>query len=127
VNRITLLLCLITALVSCNKDDTSIDENNLLLGSWINPQYENNKTTFKRAKSLKEDGYGISFLAKDVFIERHSGWCGTPPLIFDDFTGLWNKNQNKLSININNGIGTVERKWKIILLDNETLVIEWQN
>lgn len=120
----TVLLLFFFVALSCSKDDINIDENNLLLGSWINPQYKNNKTTFKRAKSLKEDDYGISFSSQGIFIERHSGWCGTPPLIFSDFKGMWNENNNNIKINIDNGTGISERIWKIISLDNETLVIE---
>ena len=62
-------LLLITLLLSCESNETAINTNNLLLGSWIMTSYGTETTTYKRGDSLPNDAYGISFSENGEFIE----------------------------------------------------------
>mgnify|MGYP000221084488 CR=1 FL=1 len=89
MRKITLLLLISICTISCESDETTIDTNNLLFGSWIAPIYEGETTSFERGNSLPNKGYGVSFKLNGDFIERTSGFCGTPPLIFSDYKGYF--------------------------------------
>ncbi|WP_323027843.1 hypothetical protein [Gelidibacter japonicus] len=113
--------------IGCENDSNSIliDESDMLIGYWINPVYSDSGTTFERANRFKDDGYGVAFLTENISLERSSGWCGTPPLIFADFQGKWKKNDSIITITIDNGLGGVmDNHWKIKTLDEKHLVIE---
>ena len=124
--KTVLLLVLITTLGCTQENETiPINESNKLIGHWINPIYTGSELQLTRASSLKDDGYGLSFLEKTQCVERTSGWCGTPPLTFTDFKGSWTRTDSNLIITIDNGLGTQNIKWVIKTLDDKTLIMEW--
>lgn len=113
--------------IGCDNDSDSImiNESDMLIGYWINPVYSDSGTTFERANKFKDDAYGVAFLTENISLERSSGWCGTPPLVFADFQGKWQKNDSMLTITIDNGMaGVMDNHWKIKTLDEKHLVIE---
>lgn len=125
VFRVTFIFVIITIVACNNNDDIYINKNDKLLGTWINPVYVETTTTFDRARELKEDGYGVSFLSNQKFIERHSGWCGTPPLSFSNFEGNWEQSNSIVEITLDNGIiGMNSFSWKIISVNDTTLIVE---
>ncbi len=123
----TVFFLLIVTFIGCEDDiePITINQSNKLIGYWINPVYIESELKLERAKSLKENGYGIAFLEESNCIERSSGWCGTPPITFFDFQGTWTKNDAIIIITIDNGIiGLEEIKWKIKTLNDNYLIIE---
>jgi hypothetical protein len=113
--------------LSCSNDDSIlIDESNLLIGVWVEPIYENNIVTFKRANELLDDAYGIAFQINSVFIERHSGWCGTPPLVFGNYEGVWVQDEDMIEITIQDlfSADLITKSWRVIKLDTKNLIIE---
>ena len=123
----TLLLLILVTCVGCDASDDTIPINasDKLLGHWLNPVGNGLETQFERAKSLKNDAYGISFLIENNFIERSSGWCGTPPLVYADFRGDWEKDDAMITITIDNGMNGMESlNWRIKSLDDKHLIIE---
>lgn len=121
------LFLFISINIGCDNDSDSIriDESDLLIGYWINPVYSDSGTTFERANRFKKDSYGVAFLTKNISLERSSGWCGTPPLIFADFQGKWQKKDSRVIITIDNGMaGVMDNHYKIKTLDETHLVIE---
>lgn len=114
------------SIIGCNKsDDIYIDENDMLLGNWINSDYKDSKTIYKRAIELKKDGYGISFLKNNKFIERHPGIYPMPPLLFNNYEGEWLRKDSIINITIDNGIsGMTNYYYKIISLNETTLIVE---
>lgn len=121
----TILLLVLFTTMGCSQNETiPIDESNKLIGHWINPVYTGTEIQLTRASSLKSNGYGLSFLEKTQYVERSSGWCGTPPLIFSDFKGSWTRTDSIVVVTINNGIGLQDIKWKIKMLDDKTLIME---
>ena len=121
------LLFLSFSFVSCTYSEEKIDASDIdnLIGAWVNPEYNGNIISFEKTTSLIANDYGISFQAENVFIERHSGFCGTPPLSFQDDIGTWEVKEGSVSINIDMGFNGIETKqWKIILLQENVLKLE---
>ncbi len=103
-------------------DEIEVDSDNLLIGVWVDPVYKDETTTFKRAASLPEEAYGISFKENGDFILRSSGWCGTPPLTFFDANGEWTLD-NKL-ITISQETFPDSYSWRIISLTEDELIVK---
>ena len=106
------------------QSNTQIDINpeNLLIGNWVNPNYENETITFQRAASLNKDAPGVSFQENSIFIQRTSGWCGTPPLTFYDDQGTWKTQGSLILITNENFPGNFN--WKIISLNDNQLIVK---
>ncbi len=118
-----LLLTILIAVSSCeSNDEIPIDPDNLLIGNWADPVYDNETTTFQRAGSLPNEAYGVAFKADGVFIERSSGWCGTPPLIFSDFEGTWETEDTLIKITTQYYPGKFN--WRIVSLTEDKLVVK---
>lgn len=114
---------LIVSACSKNDDSITIDQNEKLLGSWMAIEYQGTEIKFERVGKLKEDNYGISFLENRVFVERHSGWCGTPPLVFEDYIGIWKKNESIIEINKEESAFN-RYQWEIKTLNDKILVVD---
>jgi len=112
-------------LLSCKKDDHPIHPvNTSLIGIWVDPQYTDTLITYKRANSLVQNEYGISFNSNNICIERKNiGWCGTPPITTADYPGTWTWNDSIVDISVGYWGGTVEYKWKVVRLDYKNLVM----
>lgn len=122
-----LILMLATLILSCESNSSfnetvEIDPNNLLLGSWVEPVYDNETTTFKRSNALPEEGYGITFNTNGVFIERTSGWCGTPPLSYFNVNGSYTKQDNLINVYTQSFPSSFG--WRIIEITETKLVVK---
>lgn len=119
----TLFFCVIVFILSsCNKEDELIfDSNNLLLGNWVIEKSEYKELTFKRVNELEENNYGVSFKPKNVFIQRTTGWCGTPPVSYFDTPGTYVVNNKLISVTTDHYTGNF--KWYIVFLDESTLTV----
>ncbi len=80
-------------LSSCNKTDESaipIDSSNLLLGVWVNSHYIDTAAIMTRSQNLIDTCDGYEFKADGTLIRRaNSGDCGTPPIVYANYTGTW--------------------------------------
>lgn len=125
---ISFIILFAVFLSSCEKEkpeggDIILKSGQLLVGYWMNPQYEDTIVTYTRSNSLNEDGYSFSFETENKFIERkNAGWCGTPPIYYDNFEGTWEQ-ENDSIVNITTGYwgGTVDYQWEILELTNKKL------
>ena len=118
---ITVILCFMN--MKCTDDDSiNIDTDNLLIGNWIDPSYDDEKTTYKRATALPEEDYGILFKENGSFVERSSGWCGTPPLTFFDSNGKWQLDNTLITISQEQYPGNYA--WRIVSLTANKLVVK---
>ena len=67
----------------------------------------------------------IKFLNDGTLIERkNSGWCGTPPIAYADFSGNWRVQNGNIIIDVAYWGGMEQRAWKIIDVTNTSLKIE---
>jgi hypothetical protein len=122
-NALILLVTVFTFFSCENSDEPIIKLDNLLIGDWSNAVYDGESITFERVADLPSDAYGVSFKNEDVYIERSSGWCGTPPLIFYNSEGTWQTPETSLiEIYSQNFPGNFN--WRIISLTEEKLVVK---
>lgn len=123
ISLITLIISL--TLIACEKEKNQINTDaNLLIGSWINPQYNDTLVTFDRFNSLKDNDYGFSIIYDSKFIERkNSGWCATPPIFYSDYEGNWTQNDSIISITVGYWGGLVDYKWEIVTINENNLTI----
>ena len=118
---ISVVLCFMN--MQCEDDDyINTDLDNLLIGSWVDPIYDGGEITFRRASTLPEAGYGISFKGNRSFVERSSGWCGTPPLAFFDYHGAWQL--DNMLITITQDHFPDNFAWRIASLTANELVVK---
>jgi len=118
-----ILLCSLALLsYSCEENSMNINDDNLLLGSWIEPKYEGERITFKRSNKLLDKSYGITFIQNGSFTEKTSGFCGTPPLSFFNIEGTFALDNNLISIS-NEGY-TSSYIWTILELTENKLVVK---
>lgn len=125
--NIVLFLIALTTIVACTvNEEIPIDSDNLLIGNWMHAVYnsENNTVTYKRVGSLKEDKPGISFKEENIYTERTSGWCGTPPLTFFDIEGTFIIENNIIKVANNFYPGSFN--WSIVSLTDENLVVKFE-
>jgi hypothetical protein len=99
-----------------------MDKDNLLLGNWVSPVYNEETTTFIRGASLPEESYGILFQHNGTLIERTSGFCGTPPLTFFNVEGTFVLENDIISITKESYPSFYG--WKIIELTEKKLVVK---
>jgi hypothetical protein len=123
----TLLLTLMVAIVvvSCQKDENQSLTGNLdLVGSWINPQYNDTTVTYDRAQNLVENQFGVIFKSDNSLIERQlNGWCGTPPITTADYEGTWTWKDSIVTIRVGYWGGKANYSWKVLELNDRKLVI----
>lgn len=120
-----IILFLLVAFFSCEENqETTIYTDNLLLGNWIERVYNNTDETitFKRGDKLPEKNYGISFKPEGKYLERTSGFCGTPPLNYFNVDGTYQLENNIISISTQSYPNKIS--WKIVALSETELVIK---
>lgn len=107
---------------SCENNEPVIDANNLLIGFWAEPSYDGETTTFKRNNSLPNEAYGVSFTKNGDFIERSSGFCGTPPLTFSDYKGDFTLEETLIKVNTQSYPTFFQ--WRILKLTEDELIVK---
>lgn len=120
-SRISLIILFLGFLYSCKKDSiTDISTNNsALIGSWINPSYNDSSVIVEKTANLKPNDYGITFKDNGTLIEHKlDGWCATPPVSFSDYNGTWILKDSIIQISVDFYGGKAEYKWKLVLVDN---------
>lgn len=123
--KLILFLLVLPFFISCEvNEEPTIDTDNLLLGFWTNTTYnaEEETTTFSRVANIPDEKYAISFKADNSFLERTSGWCGTPPLSFSNVKGNFSLQENIITINVNSYPSSYA--WRIIKLTDTELVVK---
>jgi hypothetical protein len=58
-------------------------------GTWVYSGHIDSVLIYYYAEEFEEDNSGIAFESGNVYIERTSGWCGTPPLSYANIEGKW--------------------------------------
>ena len=123
--NILLLVASILILSACGPTvEPPIDDSNKLLGIWVNPIGKDTLWRFERVGALQDTAYGFSFQSDNVFIERkNSSWCGTPPILYENYQGTWTEKDSVISINVGYWGGTCDYQWKIISVDDKYLTV----
>ena len=123
-------LIIMACMFSCEKELMEADalgENAGIVGTWVDNGYEESMTFLKRSEDLDESKYGFTIQQDGTFIERkNSGWCGTPPIAYDNFDGTWEAvSDSLLTITVGYWGGTLTYQIRIVSLDYENLQIRY--
>ena len=118
-----LYLPIILILVSCtdNPVNETIPAN--LEGTWVYRSYENDVYTMEKSFQLENDNSGLVILDNGAFVERKIvGWCGTPPVVYDNYQGNWESLSNKeLKVTVGYWGGTENYTMEIVSVTNSLL------
>lgn len=109
---------------SCSKNDVRIDPDNLLIGVWNHSEFKDNTYIYTRSQEFIDD-HCYKFNNDGTLVERkNSGWCGTPPVTYGDYSGTWSIINDTL-IQVTSGYwgGSLSYMLDIESLDSETLKI----
>jgi hypothetical protein len=131
-----LFLLILVLMVSCEKDSMETDalgENAGIIGAWVEeidialPVIEDGITRLNRSEELADFGYGFIIKEDGTFIERkNAGWCGTPPISYDNFEGSWEAlSDSLLDITVAYWGGTLTYQMRIVSLEEDKLGIRY--
>lgn len=122
--------------LGCEKDNMPLVNNSdQLIGYWSNPVYQDTVWRYERVNGFQENQYTLAFKIEQEFIERkNAGWCGTPPVTYENFQGTWTRTDDEIKISVGYWGGTAAYRWRIISIDNKYLTIyrfkeeyNWEN
>jgi hypothetical protein len=102
MKRVILIFAFLSILLlSCTKEVNTPLYDDPLLGVWIFSDYKENKAVYNRSVAFT-DNHCYNFKPDGTLIERkNSGWCGTPPISYDNYNGTWeNLNDTVILINV---------------------------
>lgn len=120
-----LLVSFFFVFAGCDKNDTTIPmSSDPVVGYWINRQYNDSTISFERSDALRDADYGLAFKSGGKLVERkNTGWCGTPPIVYDDYEGSWTKNDSILDITASYWGGVAIYKWKLLSVTDSSLEV----
>jgi len=96
---------------------------NIPYGIWVYAGKVEDLRIYCSANKFESDKPGIAFENENVFIERTSGWCGTPPITYFNLKGSWDEvDENNLKITCPNCMES-QRIMKIIYLSDTELKV----
>jgi hypothetical protein len=122
--------------LACEKDTLEVEalgENTSIIGTWVEQGEasliveEDGMMRFTRSEDLDPDHYGFIFQNNGSFTERkNSGWCGTPPIAYDNFEGTWEPlSDTLLDITVAYWGGTLTYQMHIVSLEGDVLGIRY--
>ena len=124
------LLLLLVSLFACEKDLMEADAlgaNAGIVGTWVEEGYKEDVLILDRVTDLDPARYGFTIHGDGTFIEhKNAGWCGTPPIAYDQFEGTWTAvSDSLLSIEVGYWGGIITYQMRIVSLDFEKLAIRY--
>jgi hypothetical protein len=125
--RYILLITLLLGITGCedllfNPDTSKTGEtldSSAITGAWGNTIYNDSLVTLSKLKALPDDDYGILFLQDGKLTEnKNAGWCGTPPISYAEFSGLWDLSADSvLTVETSYWGGKIWMEWKLLSVD----------
>jgi hypothetical protein len=127
--RYVLLFLMMIPFIACEKVEekfTLKSSEDLLIGHWSDQEYRDTIEIFTRRVTLPENEFGFSIFSDGSIIERkNSGWCGTPPISYGDFTGSWiRENDSVLAVEVDYWGGKMKYKMEILKLNETKLEVK---
>lgn len=129
MKKLVILLMVLLPL-ACEKelvDTEALGENEGIIGTWIENGYEEDVTLLEKGDQLDPSKYGFTISENGSFTERkNSGWCGTPPITYDNFEGSWVALSDSLiEITVAYWGGTMNYQMRIVSLGPKELQIRY--
>jgi len=125
MRRILLILILCGIFfTNCESEHFEIDTNNLLIGTWVRSDFNDQTTIYKRDDKFT-DNYCYNFKSDGTLIERqNSGFCGTPPISYADYSGIWEiLNDTLIRVKVGYWGGKMSYRLDIESVDQTTLKV----
>lgn len=116
MKKIYAFLLLVFSLSACmDQNNMELAEGQFPLGIWTDLRYEQEALVLNRSEALTKNVMGYIFKANGTLIVRDmAGWCGTPPIVTEDYSGKWRLQGNILKIERQYWGGTFVQEWEII-------------
>ncbi len=98
-----------------------------LLGTWVFEKYDDDITVLKKSNDFHSEKYGIKFNNDLSLVERkNAGWCGTPPITYDNFDGSWKMlDENTVELDVVSWDGNMYITIEIVNLTDKKLEIRY--
>jgi hypothetical protein len=129
MKRIIYVLILLMT-VSCSGDMFEKDflaENTGIIGTWVQKGTTGDISILEREDNLDPASYGFVLRDDGKFIERkNAGFCGTPPITYDNFDGEWIAlSDSLLDITVGFWGGTINYQMRIVTLGDDILKVRY--
>lgn len=121
-----LLLAIIATLFISAPVDSKVN----VTGLWV---YNNSESwnreyvgVYVKANSFKKNESGMAFRANGKMVKRQNeSWCGTPPIIYKNYTGKWEVIDNSIvAIEYKFwGNGLQKARLRVVSLNDDTLKV----
>jgi hypothetical protein len=79
-------------LISCENISEPNDgtfDGDIPYGMWVYSENDDSISIYYASNQFEKDKSGFAIEEENIFIERTSGWCATPPLSFYNVEGQW--------------------------------------
>jgi len=125
-----IILIISVLLISCEQDMVELADlgsNAGIVGTWIEDGQQGDTLFLERSGSFDKEKYGFTLNDDGTFVERkNAGWCGTPPITYDNFEGTWEAvSDSLLDITVAYWGGVMTYQIRIVSLDMEELAIRY--
>ncbi len=125
-----ILLFVVVLLTACESDMAELEalgSNSGIVGTWVEDTLRGDTLLFQRARKLDEVKYGFTIGDDGSFLERkNAGWCGTPPITYENFEGTWDAvSDSLLDIKVAYWGGMMTFQIRIISMEEEKLAIKY--
>lgn len=131
MNKVQIFIVLLATLtVSCKKftDDPvkpKTHQAGAFEGAYVSPIWYDSIVIYQRASAVKDNEYGITFKTNGVVVEHaNSGDCGTPPIVYANYTGTWSQQGAIIKATIPYWGGTSDLTWEIVALTPTSLTVK---
>jgi len=122
MKKMIVTVSLLIIIAGCSKESIQIDPGNLLIGVWNYSEFRDNASVYSRSNDFVDDPC-FKFNGDGTMTERkNSGWCGTPPISYADYSGTWTMlNDTLIQIFVGYWGGTINYKLDIESIDSNIL------
>ncbi len=118
-------LIALATLFSCSKEVIELDaKSSSIVGKWENPICKNDTIIYTNAGNDEVYCYYINFKSDGLLVERkNAGWCGTPPIAWENYDGSWEMNDSIIKVSVAYWGGQAKYQWKLISVSQNQLKI----
>jgi hypothetical protein len=114
-------------LFSCMEEEnlSTLQSGPVPIGNWSNLEYKENGFVMEKVNKLQENTEGYRFFSNGKLLHRaNSSWCGTPPILTDDYEGNWERNGQTIRLEAGFWGGTQIQELRIVDETTSTLLLE---
>jgi len=107
--------------------DTANDkELGTLFKKWVFVDSNEEGILYESGAQFKEDKSGMEFMKDGTMVVRQNGgWCGTPPIAYENFTGTWRAiSKTEFALSYKFWGGTIKSTMTVVKLNKKELVVK---